>query len=288
MIKKIFNILPQDLQKRIKEKRYNQISKNRLKSFEGLDQKSLLSIALREAHFLDKDMKGLYKKPLFIPHKKVLVETLNNIKDNKLKKDPSYAWAKKTAEIYSQWLEHKSTPTQHKKPYDKSRLTNIIKHRRSTRIWKKTPVPSKKITELIESSKWAPSSCNRQTIEYHIFNKTQDKEFIGKLTPGGYHFLSNAPTIIAILINTSVYGKTEEGQPFLDAGSAIQNLLLKAEEINLGTCWHGWHKGLDKKFQEKYQTPEHMKVASIIGIGYKNENARIPARKSIGNITKYY
>ncbi len=290
MIKKIYHLLPKNIQKKIKEQRYEQISKNRLKSFEHLNQKSLLSVALKEAHFLDKDMKGLYKKPLFTPHKKVLIKILNKIKDNKLKEDPSYLWAKKTSEIYTQWLEHKKPLTERKEKniYDKSKITEIIKNRRSIRIWKNKQIPTKNIIELIESAKWAPSSCNRQTIEYHIYTKKEDRDFLGKLTPGGYHFLSNAPTIIAVIVNTSIYGETEERQPFLDAGAAIQNLLLKAEEINLAACWLGWHKGLDKKFQERYKIQKHMKVASIVGIGYQNENPRTPARKSTNNITKFY
>lgn len=288
MIKKIYRMLPSKIQQKIKEQIHNKISKNRLKSFEHLDQKSLLSIALREAHFLDKDMKGFYKKPLFIPHKKVLAEILNQIKDIELRKDPSYMWAKRTSEIYNNWLEHRKIPTDKKERYDKSNIIEIIKHRRSIRIWKKRPVPTKKIIELIESAKWAPSSCNRQSTEYHIFTNAKDKEFISKLTSGGYIFLREAPTLITVLINTSIYGKTEERQPYLDAGAAIQNLLLKAEEMNLGACWIGWHKGVDKKFQDKYRIPAHIKVASVIGVGYPNETARIPERKSTNNVAKFY
>ena len=51
-------------------------------------------------------------------------------------------------------------------------FTELIKTRRSIRLFKQDPIDEKVLLELIETARCAPSAANKQPLEYIIINKS--------------------------------------------------------------------------------------------------------------------
>jgi len=164
-------------------------------------------------------------------------------------------------------------------------ITSIIKERRSVRVWKESDIDKDVFKNLIEAAKWAPSSCNRQPWHFIVIS---DKEKLNLLYQAkGQKFLKNAPYCIMVLVNQDAWSSKEAYDYFsgLDSGAAIQNLLLKAEDLGLGACWVNWSpKEITKENSEKvkkvFNIPGHYNIISIIPIGRYEDKPFPPARKN--------
>jgi nitroreductase len=64
----------------------------------------------------------------------------------------------------------------------------------------------------------------------------------------------------------------------LDAGLAMEHLILAATEQGLGTCWEGWfHEDMARK---ALNIPEDVRVVAFTPLGYASEERRPRPRKS--------
>ena len=151
-------------------------------------------------------------------------------------------------------------------------LNTVIKNRRSIRSWQEGELTENEFKVLIDAARWAPSSSHRQSWHFLL---TRDKEKIKLLSEiRGQKFVRNAPNCIIALINLHAYDGIEINYtPYLDAGAAIQNLLLMAHSIGYGACWvnFGEKEIPDKKkmnkIKELFGIPANIKIVSIIPIG---------------------
>ena len=157
-------------------------------------------------------------------------------------------------------------------------LERIIEERRSIRVWNKKKIDENKIIKIINSAKWAPSSCNNQSWKV-LFIKNKDKKKLLSYFPNKFYV--NAPLILLILGNRKVYGKRETHYMYLDAGAFIQNILLLLHAQNMSACWVGfkaWNvivpTNIDKnnEFCETLNINKDLVPISLLAIGYNDKN----------------
>ncbi|MCK8824324.1 nitroreductase family protein [Fuchsiella alkaliacetigena] len=170
----------------------------------------------------------------------------------------------------------------------------IIKNRRSVRKFKNEEVSDEILKKLINAARWAPTSCNRQPWEFIII---ADKELIEKVRDfRGQKFISDAPYCILVLMNKNLYHYDDESLISyylnLDAGAAIQNILLMAEYLNLSACWvnladNNLSDEERKEMKELFNIPEKMILNTVIPIGYSDFNPNPPGRKDLEEIIYY-
>jgi len=184
--------------------------------------------------------------------------------------------------LFGRPKERKSTPR--KTEPTSCKFSDVLKKRRSVRIWQKGELEEEIFKELVEAAKWAPSSCNRQPWHF-IVTRNEDKIRL-LYEVKGQKFLKEAPNVILVLINKNAWSNEESYEYFsgLDAGAAIENLLLKAEELGLGACWVNWKptsvSEQDKeRIKKEFNIPNHLEVKSIIPIGEIDEKPSPPGRK---------
>jgi len=168
-------------------------------------------------------------------------------------------------------------------------LINIIRKRRSIRRFNNKKISHQTFEKLVDAARWAPSSCNRQPWHLIIIDK---KEFIEKLSFfRKQNFIQNAPYSILVLQNKKCYSK-EPLTLGLDAGVAIQNILLMAECLGLSTCCVNLtdHNLTDKSRREikrLLNIPEYFELIAIIPIGFSDFNFPAPGRKNLNEIINY-
>jgi len=175
---------------------------------------------------------------------------------------------------------------------DSTKFSTLVKRRRSVRSWNQENIEKEKFRELVEAAKWAPSACNKQPWHFIITNDNKKIKSIYEVK--GQKFLKDAPHIIICLINRNTYSNEKDCRYFsgLDSGVAIQNLLLKAEELNLGACVVNWKpssisKSENEKIKKIFGIPNHLRIICIIPIGNFREKPSPPGRKDTNAIIHY-
>jgi nitroreductase len=164
-------------------------------------------------------------------------------------------------------------------------LSKVIMERRSVRIFTEQNISSEIIDNLIEAAIWAPSSCNRQPWHFVIVKKHSLKEGISHslASKGSRKLMMSAPAVIVVCVDISKYwGLSGNLAPFLDAGVAIQNILLKAQSLGLGSCTIAGHIN-EEIVKKELNLSDNHRVMGFIPIGYPKKIPPPPMRQDTSN-----
>jgi len=111
-----------------------------------------------------------------------------------------------------------------------------INIRRSIRKYKSTKVEKEKIEKLLKSAMQAPSAGNQQPWEFLVIeNEDTLKELAGMSLYA--KMVEKAPLAIVLLGNQDYMRFPENWEQ--DMAAAMQNLILEAVELDLGSVWLG-------------------------------------------------
>jgi nitroreductase len=168
-------------------------------------------------------------------------------------------------------------------PEETALLERVIKDRRSVRIWKAQDVPQAVIDKLIDAASWAPSACNQQPVR---FVTIRDRDMI-KTIPGDGCF-ETAPVIVVVVLDRRSYeylNTIPSYNPVLDAGAAIQNMLLMAYAMGLGTTWGTFgERPQNEAVRRRLALPDYVEMLTYVGIGYPADYPPPPSRMPIRNL----
>lgn len=147
-------------------------------------------------------------------------------------------------------------------------ILNVIKNRRSIRAYTDQQLTEEELNTILEAGMWAPSSHNTQPWHFTViqnkavlksisdFSKAKMSEspveWVAKMGQSPMNVFYDAPTVII------VSGKQFEFfNPLVDCSAAIQNMLLAAEGMGLGSCWIGLTRFF---FSDKEKTQDLLKL----------------------------
>lgn len=159
-------------------------------------------------------------------------------------------------------------------------VLSSIQNRRSYRKYLKKPIEFEKIGIILEAACCAPSSGNLQHWKFIIVN---DRDKVEKIA--GYSFqqywISNAPMLIAVCSicekQESFFGKRGSMLYSIQGvAAAIENMLLAATGLGLGSCWVGGFE--EDRVKDILQVPSNVNLHALITLGYPDE---IPQKKDI-------
>ncbi len=172
------------------------------------------------------------------------------------------------------------------------KLGDAIRFRRSIRRYKQKTVDDKLLTELIDSARLAPSGGNMQQLRYMVVKTPEIVQKVFSHTGWGGHVRpkrspewgKTAP-LAFIAVVASADNIANHKIVYADAGAAIQNMLLKAVELGLGTCWIGNFK--EDNVSAILGLKSEMKTMYLVAVGYSDET---PVQEDIdsGTPTKYF
>lgn len=69
-------------------------------------------------------------------------------------------------------------------------------------------------------------------------------------------------------------------------GASIENMLLEATNINVGTLWIGYILEVEKELQKIFKTDK--KLISAIALGHFDKNPKPRPRKTMEEVTEWY
>lgn len=148
---------------------------------------------------------------------------------------------------------------------------DIVYKRRSIRVFERREVEKEKITELLQAGMAAPSASNGQPWEFIVVT---DPERLSKLQEKLEHGKYNAPLVIAVLANLAIAKKQSSYRFWVqDCSAAVENILISAVGLGLGSVWIGAHPKEDvtSVVHEILEIPNDIHVLNLIYIGYPAE-----------------
>lgn len=154
--------------------------------------------------------------------------------------------------------------------------------RRSIRSFiKEKKVEQEKIDILLRAAMQAPSACNKQPWEFLVLD---DEKIIDSIAPIDKHYVlaAKAPLVIIVLGNEEKTYRGENGLAWYpqDLSASIQNILLQAAELGLGSVWIGTYpdeKRIDG-LKKHFNMPEHITPFAVIAIGYSEDKHKFVDR----------
>ena len=140
-----------------------------------------------------------------------------------------------------------------------SNLMKVIKSRRSTRAFKSELPPKDQIMQIVEAAEWAPSGMGKYlwhfTVVYSAEKSLKLARAVAEADNRGpqYNFYG-AP------VNIIISYKRDEHHALVDGAAAMENLLLMATELGLGSCWIN-------RAMETFELPEGKALLAEWGLG---------------------
>ena len=180
-----------------------------------------------------------------------------------------------------------------------------IMTRRSTRKYLDKKVSQELLDKIIETGRYAPSGGNNQSNHFLVIQNKQiiahlvkmvEKAFskmeitenmyrslqnsINLSKKGGYVFCYNAPVLI-IVANKKDYGNNQA-----DCAIALENMMLEANELDLGSCYINQLKWLNEdqeilSYLQSLGMNEDERVYGSLIVGYPDTNDGKPLRKAL-------
>ncbi len=146
-----------------------------------------------------------------------------------------------------------------------------ILSRRSVRKFKDTPVERDIIEKLLEAADAAPSACNKRPVKFYAITNAQK---LNEISASGRFTKMQSPLVIVVVGNLRKALPLGLADYWIhDAGAAAENILIKATELGLGSCWCGVHpqKRVMAKVSAALGLSEKEIPFAIIKLGYPDE-----------------
>ncbi len=178
----------------------------------------------------------------------------------------------------------------------------LIRTRRSTRRFAKRPVEEEKLAAVLEAGRSAPSGGNNQSTHFLVIRSRKVLDELAELaqaafaameeTPGmysslrssvrrskagGYVFHYNAPVLIVTA------NRRDHSNNIADCACALENMMLAANGLDLGSCWINQLKWLNEEpsilaLLRKHGLQEDERVYGALALGYADTPDGLPPR----------
>jgi nitroreductase len=191
-----------------------------------------------------------------------------------------------------------------------NQVLEVISKRRSVRKYKPEQVSEEKLSLILEAGRFAPSGGNNQTSHFIVIQNREtlqelkllvEKEFakmeikentyksiknsILASKKGGYDFTYNAPTLI-VVANQRGYGNA-----IADCSVALENMMLEATSLDIGSCWINQLHWLDdnesiNEYMMKLGLANNETICGGLALGYSQISDMAPLART-GNTVTY-
>ena len=151
-------------------------------------------------------------------------------------------------------------------------FSELVKSRYSVRSFKDEQVSKADLDAILETVKYAPTACNLQPQKVYVIQSPEALAKLETLTKCRY----GAPTVLLVCYDESVawHNKRMPGYQSGETDAAIvtTQMMLKAWEIGVGSCWVGMFSS--EEVVKAYGLPENTVVEALLPIGYPAEDSK--------------
>ena len=163
----------------------------------------------------------------------------------------------------------------------------VVKMRRSFRVYKPDMPEKEKIERILEAARLGPTWANGQPCSYIVVREPENVKAIWEAV-GQMQKFAEAPMFIVGVVSEKASGTNSNGEKYygVDFGICFEHLILAATAEGLATCWIGWFN--EKKVKEALTIPDKYTVMGLTPLGYSvKSKGEITDRKPLEKIVHY-
>lgn len=194
-------------------------------------------------------------------------------------------------------------------------IFKLIKNRCTVRKYKDLPIPREIIDKIIEAGRWGPSVHGFQPwrfavvtnaslikkISSTLLEKAEElKSVINRFLSSTAATIDNAPLIILVYnqnifkeisykfyykIGDKKYLKISELSEIQAISAAIQNMILVADSLGIGSCWNTIPLFCEREINKIVGNKEQL--VAILTMGYSAEKGKRSQRKAVEKMVQY-
>lgn len=179
-----------------------------------------------------------------------------------------------------------------------NQVIQTIKNRRSIRKYLPEQLKDSELSAILEAGAYAPSAHNDQSWHFTVIrNKelidrisrlskelmaAQDTEWVKEMGRNkALHILYNAPAVIVVSM------RKDAMSPLVDCSAAIENMLLAAESLDIGSCWIGLARYYFSIKDEvsRLNIPGGYEPCYAVTLGYKGQRPSRALQRRKGTVS---
>lgn len=164
---------------------------------------------------------------------------------------------------------------------------DAIRGRRSVRRFEERELPPEKLELLKEALVWAPSAGNLQKRRFFFVFREEVKTELSEAALG-QAFIGRAPLVVVACADLSIaeyYGdRGLELYCIQDVACSLENLMLAAYSLGLGSVWVGAFDG--EKVSSVLGLPANLAPTAIVPVGYAAGVPGAPSRVAVDTAVK--
>lgn len=156
-------------------------------------------------------------------------------------------------------------------------VQEALLNRRSIRKYKDQKISKDDLYKILQAAMYAPSAMNLQAWQFILIdNKDVLMETIKSIPYA--EMLRQAAAAIIVCGDSAV--EKNESWLLQNCSAAIQNILLSAYGVGIGSCWIAIHGMEDvyKKIKVQFELPELIVPVALISLGYPDEEVKTEER----------
>lgn len=172
---------------------------------------------------------------------------------------------------------------------------DVLKSRRSIREFRADGVSRALVDKILNAGRFAPSAGNMQPWEFIVIRDQERIRAVVKSTFTGHavrskrtqDWIERAPVLLAAAADLkrsmARYGRLGCRVALLDTAAAVENMILAATALGLGTCWvSGFRK---KELSRVLGLPPWLEPVALLPIGYPRSSPPRPHKLSLREIS---
>ena len=156
-------------------------------------------------------------------------------------------------------------------------IQEALLNRRSIRKYKDIKISKEDIDKILKAAMYAPSAMNLQPWHFIVID---DKEILIETIKSIHYAEMLKQSAAAILVCGDAGVEKNESWLLQNCSASIQNILLAAHGLGIGSCWIAVH-GMDDvyaKIKTQFNLPENIVPVSLISLGYPDEEVKAEER----------
>ena len=183
-------------------------------------------------------------------------------------------------------------------------LFDAMNTQRAIRHFTAEPVSEEDVTTILQSAIHAPNGGNQQQWHFLVVRDREAKRRLGQwylkaweaavsdeMRPmqqyrSGGDLGNNMPDTPVVILVCQKSSTTPQGSSIFPA---VQNLMLAARGLGLGTVLTTLHTAYEKEVKEYFGIPDDVETVAMIPIGYPGQGERFgrPRRRPLEEVTSY-
>lgn len=168
-------------------------------------------------------------------------------------------------------------------------LSKVIEERRSVRHFDDRKLKKEIIQDILNYAILSPSAHNRQPWYFVVIQDKKLKDEIGDCLQNKMGDISIVTSNVIrecsclVLVFANI---EDEIMDVISTGACIENMVLRARDLDVASLWIGYILNIEKEIQEKFNISN--KLVSAVALGYTTHFPSKRPRKSLDEVCIWF